>query len=505
MKTHAPASALALHAAFALAWLLTFSCAQALPSSGSLFISLPNSSVVCARIVLPDDMGSFQKGKVEYNISMSPPDPEANWGGMTHQSLRTDENNTVIIPICFSSVGRRIGECSKSFTIRITSPQSGLEKTWAGGVCASSHLDFDTARPVQPGQPADGAEGLGDADVFSMGFLSSQVHATPGQTVAFRLFIESYASLDIDIAAQSSQGLSVQPSSRSIRTSPENSFHEIEFNASSQQPGSHTLTVTAAARNCGSGSYCTRQAIATLEVGQEQPDLEGFTVSVFPENINVKELRPVAYRLTVSNMGQAREFSIAARLPEGMESTFVPMTVTVPSNDYRSIMFTVTPTSPASTYQLDFSANTSSLSKPATVYLSTDEMLTDAMRSVEIAEASGSGSQASQELDRWYRTYAETGYGDDLEGYSGLQASLDAASQQPGTGQGGNETIPSDGGWDTNGTSPDNGTTGFNLLGKDFWVVLVAAAVLLVAGFLASTKLGKKSRLDEEFDMGKGF
>ena len=36
---------------------------HALPSSGSLYISIPNSSITCANIVLPDDGGFFGRAR----------------------------------------------------------------------------------------------------------------------------------------------------------------------------------------------------------------------------------------------------------------------------------------------------------------------------------------------------------------------------------------------------------------------------------------------------------
>ena len=76
-----------------------------LPSSGSLYISLPNSSIKCANIILPDDGGYYGIGAYEYEITMSP-DSYQTWSDLTGQVVVAGENNTVKIPVCFRSFGK---------------------------------------------------------------------------------------------------------------------------------------------------------------------------------------------------------------------------------------------------------------------------------------------------------------------------------------------------------------------------------------------------------------
>ncbi|RLI97594.1 MAG: hypothetical protein DRO99_02835, partial [Candidatus Aenigmatarchaeota archaeon] len=269
----------------------------ALPSSGALYMSIPNSSIRCANIVLPDDADYFGRGTVDYVIEMTP-DPQETWSDLSYQRVTTDENNTAVIPVCFSSIGKRLGNCSKPFTIRITAPAIGLDKTWEGGVCASSVPDTDTG--TVPGGVDTPMEGLDDVDLFSVGLLERKKYNTKGAETAFTLQVESYAESTLDISA-TSDSLSITPSSTQVTTGPDDSYHEIEFTtAPMNTEGTYGFTITATARDCGSSAMCSKGVNGYLVISDQVPDLEGFLVSVFPENINVKNLNPVKYRITIT-------------------------------------------------------------------------------------------------------------------------------------------------------------------------------------------------------------
>ncbi len=174
---------------FAAVFVFSFiSCSvQALPTSGNLYISIPNSTVKCANIVLPDDGGYFGLGSVDYVLTMTP-DPRDTWSDLSYQRVTTDENNTVIIPVCFSSVGRQLGNCSEPFTIHISAPAVGVDRVWHGGVCASRYPDFDTSDRGSVRPPSDSMAGLDDVDIFTLGFQERKKYATPGQVIEFVLY-----------------------------------------------------------------------------------------------------------------------------------------------------------------------------------------------------------------------------------------------------------------------------------------------------------------------------
>jgi len=506
------------------------SLVQALPSSGGLFISIPNSSIKCANIVLPDDAGYYGRGAVDYVLTMTP-DPQDTWSDFSYQRVTTDENNTAVIPICFSSIGKPIGNCSEPFTIRISAPSIGVNKTWHGGACASDYADFDTSAPVQDAggdaEAQDPMEGLDDADVFSIGFVEPTKYVAADEMATFTLWLESYADLEIGLSVEGGEGLYVTPASAHVSTGSASgtgqsgqsgeSFHEINFTVGGVgQEGRYSFDVVGTAQDCGPGSMCTRQANAELVVG-DVPDLAGFMVSLFPENLNIRDLEPVTYRIAITNFGDDGEFTATASLPDGLTTTFAPATMTVPSGEYRTITFTITPGSASQSYELDFTVTSSGgVAKPVTAYLSTNELLTDVSRSMDlinqVADAQ-TRNQASQGLDRWYQTYQSSDYGQDMDEHSDLQATLQEARQAPADAA----HDPSDG--DTNGddgdgdpyypqdtTNGDGDGEGFDLFGKDLWILLVVVLVVLGA-VLFFVQRSKKpgNELDEEIDLEKGF
>jgi|GEM_PF-1071864 len=494
--------------AMAVAIIIFSNFSQALPSSGSLYISIPNASIKCANIVLPDDGGYFGRGAVDYIITMTP-DPYETWSDLSYQRVTTNENNTAIIPVCFSSFNRNLGTCAEPFTIRISAPSAGIDKSWEGGACASEYPDFDTGSLDGGEDDSGSAEGLDDNDLFSIGFEDSSKYAKPGEHVEFNLWVQSYAELELDFSVQGYGGISVTPSTASASTGPGSSFRELNFTAGPMAAEkTYSFTVTATAQDCGSGSLCTRKASAELLVGQQQPELTGFKANIFPGNMNVKNLLPVTYRLTINNMAESGEFSLGADLPEGLETTFAPATITVPSGDYRTLTFTVTPSDQSSSYELDFTVrNSAGVTKPVTAYLSTNELLTDVQRSVEQINQLGdsqASAQAEQESERWYRSYQGSGYGEGLDDYSGLQSSLQAA-RQPGQDK---QTSDNGDAYDDNqDDGPDSSADGLDILGKDAWMLLVALlAVLGVLFYFFKFRKGKKAGgLDQEIDLEEGF
>lgn len=494
---------------------------KALPTSGSLYISIPNASVKCANLILPDDGGYFGPGAVDYIITMVPPDPEKNWGGITEQIVTTDYNNTVVVPLCFSSINHPIGNCSRPFVIRLSAPSISLDRTWDAGMCSSKYADFDTGAPAigtKSGSitPADPLTGLDNADIFSIGFSVAKKYIKPGETAEFTLWLQSQAELELNLTVKGEGGIKVNPARASLTTSADDSLHDINFTAGPMtEEKTYSFTVTARARNCGSGSMCARQARAELVVGQQEPKIDGFLVSIFPENINVKDMGDVIYRIVVNNFGDNDdEFSFGASLPDGVQSTFAPTTLTVPADEYRTMTFTVTPTEQSQSYELDFTVTSSSgVTKPVTSYLSTNEQLTDARRSLEAIEQLGDSQtygQAVDDVGKWYRSYQGSDYGEDLESYSSLQSDLQDA-RQPGSGD--PDIDVDDGGGIDVGT--DNNvagdvretTPGPDLFGKDIWILFVVILAILGAIMVFMKLSGRKMGLNmnEEIDLEEDF
>ncbi len=465
-----------------LAVLALANSAQALQLSDNIFFTVPADSIECINVYLPDDSGYRGSGNVEYTLTCEP-GPSRSWGDLTEQIVWTDENNTVLIPICFSTFGRQEGNCSDTFTIGISAPDVGMDKIFQGGVCVSQYRGVDT-NPPQPGQ--DPGDVISDnVDIFAMGFRNPSQYASPGQRVVYKLALESYADVTMDLSVQTTE-LSVSPAQDTVSLSSSEPLKQINYTVQAPgQPGSYNFNVTGTIRGCSSG-FCSRQARGELVVSDAIPRQTGFSVSIFPESINVKELEPVSYHFTIYNRESERTFKVEMDVPEGIQTSFQPQNVTVGADVDRTITFTVTPSNVSSFYEIRLSAISENMTKQATAYLSTNEMLTDATRAAGwITDSTTNQSlinDVDSALDDWYNNqYRDSGYGENLEGYGSLQDTLNNARAQIGEGAAvDNQTQ------DQTDQQDQVVEEGLDLLGKDLWIlvvviVIVVAALLVIA------------------------
>jgi len=455
---------------------------------------VPADSVECVNIFLPDDSGYTGSGSIEYVLTCSP-GPSMSWGDLTEQRVWTDENNTVLVPVCFSTFGRENGTCSDTFTISISAPSEGISKTFMGGVCVSGYRDVDT-NPPQPGQdPGDVLNN--NVDIFAMAFTTPTIYATPGEQVVWNLNIESYADVIIDLSVQTTT-LSVTPAQSSVSLSDSLPRKQINYTVQAPgQAGTYDFNITGTIRGCSSG-FCSRKVKGRLIVTDTPPQQTGFSVSIFPENINVEELEPVSYQFMIHNRGTERTFSVEMNVPEGIQTTFVPQNITVGADTDSTIMFSVTPANVSSFYVITLSAKHVNITKQATAYLSTNEMLTDAARAADRVTGSTTDQRiindVNSAVDNWYNNYRNSNYGENLEEYSNLQHTLNSAGQHSGNHTQ-NQTVQ-----DQGSPSQDTGQQpqGMDLFGKDLWILIaVIAAIVAVLLFIVFKKT--KSAAEVEY------
>ncbi|MBI4021132.1 MAG: hypothetical protein HY369_02730 [Candidatus Aenigmarchaeota archaeon] len=377
--------------------LLLLPSVQALQIADGLFFTLPPESIACVEMTLPDDAGIFLAGAASYNITS-----DAVWGDLTQQLVTTDENNTVTVPICFSSFGVAAGECAPPHTITIHAPQAS--KSFSGGVCVSLFGDVDIS--PEGGEPGDVLNS--EADLFDIGFATTTLYVQAGQPAQLTLLAESYANLTLEVTAQ---GLT--PGFQTVALSADQPFASLNFTASA--PGAKLVTANVA--GCAA-SLCSKTA--TAEVIATDADPVGFTATLFPLSINVKDPGPVQYELTIENFGDPQDFTISLVLEDGLTSGFQSQVVTVAGQE--AVSFEVTPLEPTAFYEVVVlvTPETGSVKKKV-AYLSTDEFVTDA--------ENAASPELQNKVDAWYATYATTPYGDDLEEYVSLQDALAAAVQ----------------------------------------------------------------------------
>lgn len=390
---------------------------HALQLANGLYFSMPENSVRCITILLPDNLGVFLRGEREYKISST-----ATWGDITQQVVRTDENNTVLVPLCISSVGRSDGSCAPPYTITVSLPETGASQSYAGGVCVNRLPDVEIVPPSQ-GQPPNPQTILNsNADIFDISFQNPSVYIGQGETAHLALAVESYANVILDLTTADAV-----PSSTSVMLSPSNPRTSVNYT----RPAPGHITVTGRIHGC-SGTFCTKQATADVFQGQ-QLDTSGFAVTIFPLSLNVRDLSPVRYQITVTNYGEQGDFDIGLSLPEGIQSGFQRQTVSLQPEEARTFEFDAVPLNSTALYEIKAIVSARGTSRQASAYLSTNELLTDAVRlgDAVIASNPSATGQVNTQLDSWYSTYRSSSYGNELDDYGRLQNSLNNLSHSP--------------------------------------------------------------------------
>jgi hypothetical protein len=407
---------------FAAVFFLIFPPAQALQQD-SLYLSMLNDSFRCIDIIIPDDLGMLENrtiGTKEYVLLTT----AGWWADLTQQIVRTDENNTAIIPICFNTVGRASGECLDDFSINLFSDEVNKSKTWKGGICVSGFNDVDTGEGA-PGKTA--MQMLNDNnDMFSIGFKRPVVYAAPNELATFTILFESYAGIETEIRIDSFA--QAEPRFITVKTNRTNPRREINITAFGTAAGEYSLNASAKVKYC-TGSYCEKRIDGKLVTTNIVPEQSaGFTVKLFPENIDVKYLAPVLYELVIEGAVKTSVFDTELVISDGLETDFEKKSVTVSPGESLSMFFTVTPGSASAMYEIKAKARTGNTTKEAVSYLSTNELLTDAIREFETADIEQSNrSNLRGELNSFIDAYKNTEYGDELGAYSSYKAAVNAS------------------------------------------------------------------------------
>jgi hypothetical protein len=435
-------------------------------------------SVMCFDIILPDDMGVIIPGKVEYTILLEPASEET-WASLTEAIVRTDENNTVVIPLCFSTYGKRIGQCSERFTLIIMGNDLPT-KTFKGGVCVSELPDIDT-EDVGDGSTRDG---LSDTNLFDMDIKKSVKFSVPDMPVNYTVMVQSHADIVLDLTVES-KGRVILSKEVDFK---EKEYREVNFTLKAKETGTYNFSIVAKVKDC-EGSFCVKKRSGQLIVKQYLQEEAGFTISLFPKNLNIKSIEPVEYRLTITNNGmEDDDFLVDLEISENLTTDFQKKTVSVPKGYEKTIIFNVIPQSVSSLFNITAIVTLGDVVKKDTVYLSTNEMLKDALRNMEALDYDK--EIVAKDLNEWYNTYRSSEYGKDLNEYAELSSKLKSAQTQV---QSNNDVV--DEGTDA---SDSTGTTGFDwsLL---LWVVPIAIFTFIVLFVVSKLRSGSESYETSEY------
>jgi len=457
-------------------------------------ISIPPDDFIEVLVEIPDDLGVEEEFEFEYIIESS---ASSDWDSLTIQHLRTDFYNKNKIPIVFDTRKKEEGECTGKFEIKLSCPALDAVKIWSGEVCVSAYADID----IPSRSSRNGTETINDhVDLFDAALIPHRKVAKVGEETEFKLNVESYADLDVELEAGDEIDMVLQSASVSVSKSSPKKAVKVTVTAPDES-GEYEFTVTAKA-DCDEG-FCERVAKGILHVigvDDTVSDLS-YTLSVFPTNINIKELEPVEFEATVHNPGSEKNLNITLDVPSTLTSDFEYQEITVASGEEKSIAFTVTPKEElslgiikvTSKYTTTYNEEEKVYQKFVTAQITTNEMLSDTMRYAGelMSEADDdTRNDITSAMDDWASKYADSEYGD-LSDYGTIKDRLSAAESDIDSQQ-----------QEPNGNGPDvisdNGT-------GEQWnpfsdpIVLAVLIIAPIAAILGFIMLRKRSS-SEDFD-----
>jgi len=442
---------------------------QGIHITDDMYFTIEANKTTCADILIPDALGYSSVDKIDYIITSTTTRDWSDVGGGTINTVSTDHDNTHKFPVCFYGIGKEEGDCSDPFVITINSPTLGQTRSFDMGICVSEFSDVDIA-DIGAGDVADVLSN--NVDFFDIGFESNTIYLTPGEQADLKLLLQSYGEFTIDVQLS---GMSASPSNMVFTTTSTDPYEEKDFSIQApSSEGEYEVNVNANIQGC-SDSLCAKTAKLTVIVGDQQaPE---FTVSIFPLNLNRKDLATVTYRMTIVNNGDAAEFTTNIILPTGITSNFNPSTYTIDSGSRKIVGFTITPQAASDSYEIKVTAALGDEFKEAISHLSVNEMVADVLR-----QAASSDNVDMNQVNNWVDNYQTTNYGDDVESYRSLQDVFNTDDNENNTNN------------NTNGH--DDEPADFNL----WWIVIpvVIIAVVIILFLLMRNKGSEKYFTPEE-------
>lgn len=456
---------------FLAALVLTATIAPAASSldGGTVFSLKPGTGYKCVYVSLPQDLGVDSLGGttesvIEIDRSESP------WADMTYNKVVMEEGSITRTPVCFYYADREEGEFS-FYNIRLSSEDLGVSDSISGGLCVSSYEDVDTG--LDAGNTTNVCDLLNEnADIIDLSFVEETTPADPGEVVTKKLYVTSYANLRIRLSVttdlQNDLGEPV------VTTSPSKPTAMKTFKVKApEREGEFVMTVHARAEGCGLQA-CRKAEKGVISVSGEEK--EGFSVSVIPGNINLKEPGETLFRVVISNRGETRDFTIEPG--SDPEATMEPLskTVNVEKGDEKTSIFKLA-TGDEDLYEISFRVTDGSTEKLMTSYVSVGELLNDAYRYSEEQERKAATSDLKEEIRRAREEYEEryesSSYGGEVSDYEDFRDRMEQISNK------------ADGGEDDNGqeATEEPATFGFMI-----WAVPLIIVVVVILLFVAYKK-----------------
>ncbi|MEE9323412.1 MAG: hypothetical protein V3U72_02595 [Candidatus Aenigmarchaeota archaeon] len=442
--------------------------------SGTVFSVQPGTGYKCVHINLPQDLGMSSLNETTETI-IEVDKGESPWADMTYSKVVMEPGVINKNPFCFYYSDKNEGDFS-FYRIDLSSHDLGVSGSISGGLCVSDYEDVDTG--VETENETDICGMLSEnADIIDLSFKEDVTQAKLGEIVTKTLYITSYANLRIRL---------------SIATNLQNDFDESVVTASPSNPtaqktfkvkapereGDFEIFVRAQAEDCYIQA-CKKQKKSVLSVTTKEK--KGFSVSVVPKNINLKEARETTFKVIISNYEKSQDFLIEASSDPSLGIEPESKTVRVDKNGEKTAVFKALP-GEEDMYKIEFKITTEKTEKLLTSYLSVGELLTDGFRYAEASERASTPDirdEMRKAREEYEKRYNETSYGEDIDDYEDFIDTIDELKKK-GSGNGGNGK-KEDG-------KPEEG--GFNWLFLAIPIIVIVVIALLFVAYKKSKVAG---------------
>ncbi len=386
----------------------------------------PSKPYHCVYINLPKDMGLSEINR-ETEVIIETDKSQSPWTDMTYNKVVIEPKMLVKTPVCFYYNGKNEGDFT-FYNIRLHSPGISKTKVVSGGLCVSKHTDVDMIDASQITNKTDICELLNEnADIFDLRFKEDITYAKPDERLTKTLYIISYANVKIKV---------------DLITSIPNDFESDTFFLSPSHPvakktfrirapnkkGEFKIIAKAVIQDC-SLPACKKTATTILNVSEYSQ--RGLTLSVIPQNINIKQKGNVTFKLVLKNYDEPDNIHVNALSTIKIAPT--EATIHLNTGEEKTVNFEVEiPSSEANVYEIEFKARGKEKEMIKTAYVSVGEILSDAKREAETI-ASLSGPDIKEEIERARKTfesrYKSAEYGKELNDYENLKTVLDDAKK----------------------------------------------------------------------------
>lgn len=463
-----------------LTFLLLASTGSSL-ESGTIFSVQPGTGYRCVYVSLPQDLGLSYLNETTETIIETDKE-ESPWVDMTYSKVVMEPGVINKNPVCFYYSEEEEGKFS-FYRISLSSRDLGISSAISGGLCVSDYEDVDTG--VEATNETDICDLLNEnSDIIDLSFKEDVTQANPGEVVKKTLYVTSYANLRIRLSiATNLQNDFGNPVVTTSPTKP-TAVKTFEINAPEKE-GNFGMIVLAQAEGCEIQA-CKKQKQSVLSVTKKGK--EGFTSSVIPKNINLKEARETTFRVVISNYDESQDFLIEASSDPSLGIEPVSKTVRVGKNDEKTTIFKAFPEDD-DLYRIEFKITSEKSEKLLTSYLSIGELLTDGLRYAKAIERTSTPDvreeirRASEEYEE---SYNQSSYSEGINEYQDFIDTIDEIKETSKT--------------DDDGKKQDGepGEEGFNWLFLAIPVIIIVIIVLLFVAY-------KKSRVTDSGYQGYGY